>query len=755
MTALLEKGTLAMEKTFCNFLNLSIFFILLLLPFLCPATSQAKDETMAAATVIALRGSVQAIAATGETRTLAVKSPIKAGDTIKTGKTGRVQILFTDNTIYSLGRNSEMKISEYQWEANKNQGTLKTKVKEGIFRVMGGSITRVSPENFITETPAATIGIRGSMYAGTVTPSKLLVVFQGGKGIVVTNAYGTVVITRPGYGTKVTQFRAPETPRQLSEQDMVEFRDDLTADQQSKAILYFHSPDEQTTNRRDQQITWPDAVNEIVFQSDLDQIDMTSGSLVGIEVPQPTERKAFFEGLVLAQPSNGDMPPPAAPIPTDGISSYLVTISGTSTDVDNISAIIDEVFRVEVNWHNDKVLGRIINNNGNPPLFFIGDLNGDQIVNVKILGSNLETSETTTHSNSMIVTATSGSATGSLSGTNYDLFSLSGSGYSYEVEPYNQPWFDKWEIAGTGARETQNQADLYSPQGTEVWTGFVTGISENMASPDSFRRLFMNSDADSFTFTIDKDHGTLSGSLSAFDVNGLKARIVNLDLGGSLASAFVLEDNFAAELGCSSGDCIQSSMLMYGGLKSYGNYMISAAPEKNSISDYVTWGYWEIAYEDPATGSQYHTHIPGSRWIAGAPTPEAEVNSLATANFTGHYSGVAYANRIDTTTTDKVTDLTGTVEIDVDFGNINAASAVQGSIDLGEVTLQVNSGPAGNASLNGFSNTVNGVTGPSGVQTNSQFNGAFYGPEANAIAGNFYAPFDSGVKYIGIYGAKR
>ena len=140
--------------------------------------------------VVSVRGEVVALGTGGAKRDLAFKSPIYRMDTIKTGERGRVQLTFKDNSVVSLGRQTEMTIEQYEYNPAQNQGAMVTNVKEGIFRVMGGAITKIAPGNFKTETPTATIGIRGSFYAGRLVQLKLEVVFLGGRGITVSNKAG-------------------------------------------------------------------------------------------------------------------------------------------------------------------------------------------------------------------------------------------------------------------------------------------------------------------------------------------------------------------------------------------------------------------------------------------------------------------------------------------------------------------------------------------------------------------------------------
>lgn len=192
-----------------------------------PSTVLGNDEPVGS--VVAIRGEVNAVDMENFSRKLSLKSDIFREDTIITGKRGRVQIMFIDNTIISLGRNSEMNIAEYEWDPEKKDGEVKTKVKEGVFRVMGGAITKVAPHKFTTETPAATIGIRGSMYSGKVSGDSLTVVFQGGKGIDIINENGSVAITQAGYGTRVQNLlEAPTPPTKFKAVDLSDIEIELS-----------------------------------------------------------------------------------------------------------------------------------------------------------------------------------------------------------------------------------------------------------------------------------------------------------------------------------------------------------------------------------------------------------------------------------------------------------------------------------------------------------------------------------------------
>ena len=208
-------------RTGLALLGVCIFFFVAVV---CPA-QDVLAETAPGVRVIALRGPAVAVGPDGVERVLAAGDALAVGETVKTGPGGRLQLMFADNTVIGLGVDAEMVIDRFHWD--ERQGELSTTVNQGAFRVMGGAVARTSPDNFTTETPSATIGIRGSMYAGRVSNGALTVVFQGGAGIWVGNPVGRVEITTPGTGTRVrTRNDPPDEPFPFTDDDLGALEDE-------------------------------------------------------------------------------------------------------------------------------------------------------------------------------------------------------------------------------------------------------------------------------------------------------------------------------------------------------------------------------------------------------------------------------------------------------------------------------------------------------------------------------------------------
>lgn len=85
-------------------------------------------------------------------------------DIIRTGADSSVGIIFEDNTILSLGSESEIVIDEYVFAPEKDMMSVLIHMLKGTASYVSGIIGRQSPESVKFQTPDATIGIRGTQF---------------------------------------------------------------------------------------------------------------------------------------------------------------------------------------------------------------------------------------------------------------------------------------------------------------------------------------------------------------------------------------------------------------------------------------------------------------------------------------------------------------------------------------------------------------------------------------------------------------
>ena len=98
----------------------------------------------------------------GQELPLALKDPIEAKDTLRTDASGKVQILFADNTSVTLGSNTSMTMEEFAFAEGEPE--FKAHLGQGLMRVITGAIVEQNPKGFGVTTPEANIGIRGTIF---------------------------------------------------------------------------------------------------------------------------------------------------------------------------------------------------------------------------------------------------------------------------------------------------------------------------------------------------------------------------------------------------------------------------------------------------------------------------------------------------------------------------------------------------------------------------------------------------------------
>ena len=115
--------------------------------------------------VIAAQGSLTAVDQNGKVRELTRRSQFYANETLKTGDASQAQLRFKDRALMTLKPNSELNIGQYHFGgAEDPSNTAVMKLVAGGFRTISGSIGKSNKSAYRIETPAASIGIRGTDY---------------------------------------------------------------------------------------------------------------------------------------------------------------------------------------------------------------------------------------------------------------------------------------------------------------------------------------------------------------------------------------------------------------------------------------------------------------------------------------------------------------------------------------------------------------------------------------------------------------
>ena len=87
-----------------------------------------------------------------------------AGDSLVTGKDGRMSLTFVDNTRFAVGPNSRISISEFQYDRTRQKGSFVTQVDRGSLAVSSGKIAKSDRDAMKVRTPNTLLGVRGTKF---------------------------------------------------------------------------------------------------------------------------------------------------------------------------------------------------------------------------------------------------------------------------------------------------------------------------------------------------------------------------------------------------------------------------------------------------------------------------------------------------------------------------------------------------------------------------------------------------------------
>ena len=197
---------------------------LLLAPLGASAASVAAPLNIGVAS--AVRGVVKATAPGAAGRVVETGKAVYSHDKVTTGPEGKLQILLLDQTSFTMGANSEMELDEFVFDPATNAGKVSAKIVKGAFRFVTGKVARRDPASMQVKTPVGTIGIRGTMTAGTVSNTEATIVLLGpgpennadekAGGITVKNDQGSTEVDKDGWGVTIKAGEAPSPAFELS-----------------------------------------------------------------------------------------------------------------------------------------------------------------------------------------------------------------------------------------------------------------------------------------------------------------------------------------------------------------------------------------------------------------------------------------------------------------------------------------------------------------------------------------------------------
>ena len=176
-------------------------------------SADAAFAAVQAGVAAAVRGGVDRSATAQVGAELKSGDPIFLGDTIRTDADGRLQILLLDETVFTVGPDSEMVIDEFVYDPGEGAGKVEARFVKGAFRFITGKVAQDTPENMEIELPTGSIGIRGTIASAQVGERESIVTLLGPGplsdaderrgGLIVRGGGEPVELLTPGYSVRL------------------------------------------------------------------------------------------------------------------------------------------------------------------------------------------------------------------------------------------------------------------------------------------------------------------------------------------------------------------------------------------------------------------------------------------------------------------------------------------------------------------------------------------------------------------------
>ena len=232
---------------------------------------------------------------------------------VETGPVGRTQLLFKDGTAITIGPNANMTIDKYVFDPNAGTGDMALSVTKGVFRIVGGRISKRKPIKL--KTPVATLGVMGGIVVvDQAANGKLNADFLFGNKMTVTANNVTVTTKIPGRFISVTG--SGQAPGPSQKRDRAEMKKNLEKLEGGGAEEKTAAPEEKAAPKKAETAKSEGGKSEATEENKAPATATSSSEPPAEEnnEPVPGNEKPAATEKTDATPSNSsDEPAPAPP----------------------------------------------------------------------------------------------------------------------------------------------------------------------------------------------------------------------------------------------------------------------------------------------------------------------------------------------------------------------------------------------------------------------------------------------------------
>lgn len=202
----------------------------------------------------------------GESFSAKLGDTIFSKDLINTGKNSKMQIVFNDKTVITIGSKAKFSVDEYYYDKdNSKENKLSMNFSNGFFKTITGQIGKLNPSSFKLNTKTASIGIRGTQISMTTSPkSGDFIACTSGEISVSSLQTGTSVIVPAGMFTSIKPGSSPTKPKAYSKKQLSQLSSSENSDSNNESE---EDSDSQTNTNSTENVSDSQTTNDSVAES--------------------------------------------------------------------------------------------------------------------------------------------------------------------------------------------------------------------------------------------------------------------------------------------------------------------------------------------------------------------------------------------------------------------------------------------------------------------------------------------------------
>ncbi len=139
-----------------------------LMPAGTSAQQPAAPQAVAAGRVKVVAGAASIVRA-GQVIAAQPGQAVFESDSLRTGTDGRIGVTLADDTRVSVGPGSEVRLDSFAYAPESGRVGLALQFIRGMAIYVSGQIAKLAPDSVRLDTPAATLGVRGTTLAVRVS----------------------------------------------------------------------------------------------------------------------------------------------------------------------------------------------------------------------------------------------------------------------------------------------------------------------------------------------------------------------------------------------------------------------------------------------------------------------------------------------------------------------------------------------------------------------------------------------------------